>query len=201
MYTLNQKTVGALIISASLLSSIAFANDVNLAAYTIPANACLPANSETFDKVTIKNGSYVFKNKKTGSASLLCSLPLNGWKSGVNLSAQNWNNPTMQMTSYRVYYKDPTNCSSLMGVQVQLRYRNTGGMQSVGNKWTSWTAGDIGSLCLPGILTNTTKTVPLNHSLRKDRLYHFLVTMKRSKDTQKVTFSGIDFPLNIDATP
>ncbi|MCF6254720.1 MAG: hypothetical protein L3J98_16770 [Gammaproteobacteria bacterium] len=201
MYILNQKTVGALVISTSLFSSIAFANDVNLAAYTIPANACLPANSETLDKVTIKNGAYVFKNNKIGTASLLCALPLNGWKSGVSLNTQKWNNPTMRMTSYRVYYKDPNNCSSLMGVQVQLRYRNTGGMQSVGNKWTSWTAGDIGSLCLPGILTNTTKTIPLNHSLRKDRLYHFLVKIKRSNAAQKVTFSGIDFPLNIDATP
>ncbi|WP_444995322.1 hypothetical protein [Aliikangiella sp. IMCC44359] len=192
-----KRIVSSALVTSALLSPLASANNVNLGAYTIPASACQPTNSLEDEKLKLLNGAYVFRANETGSASLLCPLPLNGWRAGVDLFNQDFNDPTLNMTSFRVYYRDPNNCNTASGVQVRLRYRTATGLNSLNPNWVSWQTTQPGEFCFPGISTNTTREVPLVHSLRDDRLYHFLVIIKRSSTSESVVFSGIDFPINI----
>ena len=193
----TKKILSLTLASSALLSPLAQANDLNLGAYTIPASACQPASATDSDKLRLSNGSYVFRGSATGTASLLCALPLNGWQAGVSLSSQNFSDPTMNMSSYRVYYRDPNDCHTGSGVSVRLRYRNESGLSSVGSNWESWQTTQPGNFCIPGTTNNTTHEVDLSHSLRTERLYHFLVSLRRTSTGQNVAFSGIDFPFQI----
>lgn len=193
-----------LTIAGVLLSSTAFANDVNpfaydvnLSAFTIPASACQPASAAHGEKLRLINGAYIFENGVTGEAALICPLSLNGWQAGVPLVNQDFGNPTMPMSSFRVFYKDPNDCQSSVGVEVTLRYRRSSGMITLPPTWTSSQEVNPGEFCFSGISGNTTTTVAKNHSLKDSRLYHFVVRIKRSAEAQNPAFSGIDFPLNV----
>ena len=195
MKTIYKTITSSIILATAFFSPYSLANQINLSAYTIPASACIPANPIDSDKLKLSHGSYVFASGETGSASLLCPLSLSGWKAGVSILDQNYLDPFISMSKYRVYYRDPNDCSSATGVEVRLRYRNKTGLIALNPKWHSWQDSDSpNTICYMGVTKNTTQEVTFSHNLKTDRLYHFLVKIKRLNTAQKPAFSGIDFP-------
>lgn len=190
-------TFTALSITALSFSTVS-ANDAPLVSTTIPASACQPANAEDAALLRLRNGAYMFNAEDTGSASLLCALPLNGWQAHFSLFHQNVDGADMDMSSYRVYYHDDAPCSSQSGVRVRLRYRRTtGGTSSNATPWWSSPEGpENGSFCFPPIDAgqHTTAEIGVDHQLRPNRLYHFLIQMRRESTNANPVFTGIDFP-------
>lgn len=104
------------------------------------------------------------------------------------------------MSSYRIYFKDSNRCLKSVNVLARLRYRNVNGQTGVGPSWNSTYETPKDNFCFPpdGSQQNTSEVVPLVETLIPGRLYNFAVIMERAVDTQKVTFTGIDFPGDFD---
>jgi hypothetical protein len=171
---------------------------MELGATTIPASACRPARDSQDALVELKNGAYVFRSGQTGTVNLLCPLPLNGWRVGVPLNQQ-FIDQGMNMSSYRIFLKDPRPCLDEVGVTARLRYRkSTAGRVNVGTTWKSWIEPNSPFCFFPvGADAHKSVGVPLNHTLRNGRLYHFLVQMKRDSTAYNPVFTGIDFPIEV----
>lgn len=182
MFNRTSTVASAAFVAGVFFSPVGFANDFELRSTTIPASACRPTHDINDELVKLKNGAYVFRQGKIGEVSFLCPLPLNG----------------VNMTSYRIFFKDSNRCLSSTNVHARLRYRNKNGQTPVSPKWTSTLETPPGEFCFPapGSDSNTTEVIPLIETLAPGRLYNFVVQIRRESDTQKVTFSGIDFPDN-----
>jgi hypothetical protein len=90
----NWKRSLRLVMTATLMTSAAVANDMELASINIPASACQPVRTDN-PKVRLSNGAYVFQDGASGEAVLLCPLPVTPWAGGG-------------MRGYRIYYRDPS---------------------------------------------------------------------------------------------
>lgn len=203
MFNKTRMITTAVFLTGVFFSPLGSANDLELLATTIPASACRPASDSQDALIRLSNGAFVFRNGQTGTASLLCPLPLNGWRVSVPVPDQ-FVDPEMNMRSYRIYYRDPATCSSSVRVRARLRYRNESGLQNVSPWWNSTNEGGGGPgpvLCNPGIETNTSEVVPVDHMLQTGRLYHFLVQITRVSGTANPVFTGIDFPGNFHIEP
>ncbi|MEE9423918.1 MAG: hypothetical protein V3V18_02940 [Methylococcales bacterium] len=182
MFNRTRAIATAAFLTGVFFTPVGSANDLELLNTTIPASACRPIHDIDDERIKLKNGAFIFRNGMTGTASLLCPLQL----SGTN------------MTSYRIYFRDSNRCLSSVNVLARLRYRNKSGQKAVSPKWTSTFETPFGEFCFPapGSESNTTEVIPLVETLAPGRLYNFVVQITRELDTQKVTFSGIDFPDN-----
>ncbi len=198
MFNKTRMIATATFLTGVFFSPVGFTNDLELLATTIPASACRPSSDSQDALIRLSNGAFIFRAGQTGTASLLCPLPVNGWRVSVSVPDQ-FVDPDMNMTSYRIYYRDPATCSSSVRVRARLRYRDESGMQNVSPWWNSTNeveGGSVPGFCTPGIETNTSEEVPVNHMLPIGRLYHFLVQITRDTDTANPVFTGIDFPSN-----
>ena len=188
--------IATLVLSTSaLLSPAASGNDIELVSTTIPASACRPANDDGDALLRLRHGGYMFQPDAVGDVSLLCPLPLNGWRVSVDPFIQFLDGPEMDISSYRIYFQDENTCQSTHGVRARLRYRRTTGSfaSNVTPWWTSWSEPDLGDICIPATSNDTTREVPVNATLRQDRLYHFLVQIRRESTDVNPVFTGIDF--------
>ncbi|BAY29439.1 hypothetical protein NIES2107_12820 [Nostoc carneum NIES-2107] len=169
----------AIIAAISAAPMSASANDAEVANTTIPASACRPESNVDDGQVFLSNGAYVFSGNNTGTVRLYCPWTINGNTS--NLTNDN------DMSSYRVYYRDTDGISNSSEITTLLAYRDPNGQAQPAGQvaWSSNTANAT---------ANTTQTVQLSHDLGSNRLYYFIVTIRRNSTSQNPAFSGIDFP-------
>ena len=164
------------------------ANDAPLLATTVPASACEPVNEAQANKVKLVNGAWVFNGAHTGTVTFYCPLSLNGFDVNNILNVND-------MSGYRVYYRDSDGGTIIGGkakVTARLTYRKHDGMYSGGTVWSS-------RFTPAGQTSNTTAYKANNHTVQKNALYSFVVTLYRSESAQQPAFSGIDFPLDYDS--
>jgi len=173
--------------TAFSLPNTVLANDAPLLATTVPASACTPVDEAQSGKVRISNGAWVFSGAHTGTVTFYCPLNLNGID--VNNILQ-----VNDMSAYRVYFRDSdggTRSGNRAKITARLIYRKADGMYSGGNLWSS-------RFTPKAQIDNSTAVKANNHTLQKNALYSFLVTLYRSDSAQQPAFSGIDFPMNYD---
>lgn len=174
------------------LAGSAFANDSRLAGVAIPASSCTPGGPSDSAKLELDNGAWVLVNGETGTATLQCPVAV----------APNGNGP-VGMTSYRVYFRDPSSNGVCTGspstVDVRLRYRNNSaaGFFNAGPNWSSdcgTSACNPSNFCLIHTAGFDRREVPLVHDIANDRLYHFFVRLTRENASDpSPAFAGIDF--------
>lgn len=189
---------------SALLAPTASANDLELVSTTIPASACQPVNDEDDGLLRLRNGSFMFRGDEIGEASLLCPLPLNGWRVTRDEVDQFYDEPKMSMRTYRIYYRDENTCQSSHGVSARLRYRGMIGNTSTNASpwWDSWSLPpNSGDFCIPDTVNDQAREVEVRHTLRGDRLYHFLVRIYRGSTAVDPVFTGIDFPSSFEPIP
>ncbi len=172
-----------LVALVALVASLTFstdvqANDQDVFSTTVPATACQPLNSTYLSRVTLSNAAWVFRGSATGTVFFYCPLPINAFTKANS----SWDN---DISSFRVYYRDSDGQGSAARVRARLRFRQANGMYQVGPYWDSNAFNPTG---------NTTRTMSLNHDMRSNALYSFVVIMYRANTSQDPAFSGIDFP-------
>lgn len=175
---MNIKRCLGLAIIGALASwpTVASANSSQILSTTIPASACQPDNSVASGRVALSNGAYVFSGNATGTVTLYCPLPVGRTPS----SGSNANN----ISTYRVYYRDSDGTASSSEITTRLFFRDANGQGVI---------GALSSSNSSNISVNTSRFVRLSHTLGFNRLYYFIVTMRRNSTTQNPAFSGIDF--------
>ena len=173
--------LGFLIIINILFSwpTVALATSRDILSTTIPASACQPDSSAASGRVSLTNGAYVFSGNATGTVRFYCPLPVSRYTSN-GLANDN------DISSYHVYYRDPDGLANSSEITTRLFYRNVNGQTAVGS------ASSSNSFNVTG---NTARIVRLNHNLGFERLYYFLVTIRRSSTELRPAFSGIDFEI------
>lgn len=173
-----KRCLGAVIIG-SLLSwtTVASANSSDILSTTIPASACQPNTPVASGRVALSNGAYVFSGNATGEVVLYCPLPVSRHPSrgGINPNS---------ISTYRVYYRDSDGAGNASEITTRLFYRDANGQAVVGSAFSS---------NLSNITANTARFVTLSHTLQFNRLYYFIVTIRRNSTAQNPAFSGIDF--------
>lgn len=169
----------AIIAALSAAPMPALANEPEVANTTIPASACRPESNVDDGQVVLSNGAYVFNSNITGTVRLYCPWTING--NTIDLTNDN------DMSSYRVYYRDPDGMGNSYEITTLLAYRDPNGQAQPPGQvaWSSNTANGT---------VNTTQSVQLSHDLGSNRLYYFIVTIRRNSTSQNPAFSGIDFP-------
>jgi len=168
-YLVFLSTIAALVFAPSA----ALANSQQITTTAVPASACRPESDTADSRVRLSNGAFVFSGNTTGTVQFYCPVPING-SSLVN------NN----FSFYRIFYRDSDGTGNASEVTARLLFRDRSGQGAIEDGWSS----NEGSLT-----TNTIGYKSLNHRLNEDRLYYFLVTMRRTNTTQDPAFSGIDF--------
>ena len=174
------------------LAGSTFANDSRLAGIAIPASSCTHSGPSNDAKLQLENGAWILSSGAIGTATLQCPVTI----------APNGNGP-VGMTSYRVYYRDPSSTGACTDspstVDVRLRYRNNtaAGFFTAGPNWNSdcgTSACNPANFCLIHTSGFDRREVPLVHDIGNNHLYHFLVRLTRENaNDPSPAFAGIDF--------
>lgn len=188
------------------------AANVDLAATTIPATACVPASPAYAAKVRISSGSYRFQYGQAGTAILYCALPKNDVSVVSTLMKvlesydpdsvldlpQALPEPGNGMGSYRVYYRDGDGGmfggnGGVIGAQetrvkTKLISRDMDGIARTvpDSSWTS-DSTDVDET------QHRRESVTVFAELDANRMYSFQVTLYRANSSASLYFTGIDF--------